>query len=557
LLHLHNAFLQHKKSAMKKIILYATISIITATTFAQNNVGIGTNAPNASALLDISSTTKGLLIPRMTTAQRTAIATPATGLLVFDTDTKTIWAYDGAAWKNLYSSGGGGGSLSLPYSQTVNTSAAAFQVTNQGSGAALEGSSSNELGIGISAKATGDFGWGLNAVSKRPGANSIYAVADSGAVFHGENNYTGNANTLMSLLNRGVGKTTTLQLTNTSSTSANMQIAGNNLGEQLLIFQTNAANSKSAVSITNSGTGAGVNAVSNSGGAVIGTSTGGIGVSGNSNNNYGVKGVTNTTTGFAGVFGENTGTAGSGVIGKSDAVNTQGVYGTSTNGVGVRAASNYRAVQAVSTSGTGLYGASTNGYALETDGNVKIAGGNTNPASGAVLTSDANGNATWKANKIGFLAVRINPLSNSIPNHQYKNFTFENEVYDYSNNFEIINGTVNASGFQAPVNGLYHFDVSAEILLPSYSYELKELHLDIMRYRSGSTTVIKSFQRYDASPITPVFNQNGSTDMRLQAGDIIFIRTSIVSGNDEAAEIVNSVDQNQTTSFGGHLVFAD
>lgn len=57
-------------------------------------VGIGTITPDASSVLDITSTTQGLLTPRMTTAQRTAIATPANGLLVFDTDIKSFYYYD-------------------------------------------------------------------------------------------------------------------------------------------------------------------------------------------------------------------------------------------------------------------------------------------------------------------------------------------------------------------------------------------------------------------------------------------------------------------------------
>ena len=62
------------------------------------SVGIGTSTPNASALLDLTSTSKGLLAPRMTTAQRTAIASPANGLLVFDNSTASFWFYNGAAW---------------------------------------------------------------------------------------------------------------------------------------------------------------------------------------------------------------------------------------------------------------------------------------------------------------------------------------------------------------------------------------------------------------------------------------------------------------------------
>lgn len=51
--------------------------------------GIGTTTPNASSKLEIASTDKGLLIPRMTATQRSAIATPANGLLVYQTDSET------------------------------------------------------------------------------------------------------------------------------------------------------------------------------------------------------------------------------------------------------------------------------------------------------------------------------------------------------------------------------------------------------------------------------------------------------------------------------------
>lgn len=53
---------------------------------ARAQVGVGTATPDASAAPDISSSARGLLLPRLTTAQRTAIARPALGLLVFQTD---------------------------------------------------------------------------------------------------------------------------------------------------------------------------------------------------------------------------------------------------------------------------------------------------------------------------------------------------------------------------------------------------------------------------------------------------------------------------------------
>jgi len=71
------------------------------------NVGIGTASPDASALLDVSSTTRGLLPPRMTGAQVSAIAAPANGLLVYNTTTGRYNAYQGGAWQEILTSASG------------------------------------------------------------------------------------------------------------------------------------------------------------------------------------------------------------------------------------------------------------------------------------------------------------------------------------------------------------------------------------------------------------------------------------------------------------------
>lgn len=90
---------------MKKLIVIILI-VFSVNAFAQT--GIGTRNPDGSAQLEVSSTTKGFLPPRMTAAQRTAISSPATGLLVYQTDgTSGYYFFDGAIWSSLNSGGGG------------------------------------------------------------------------------------------------------------------------------------------------------------------------------------------------------------------------------------------------------------------------------------------------------------------------------------------------------------------------------------------------------------------------------------------------------------------
>ena len=532
---------------MKKLTLLFTIFFSAFYANAQN-VAINNDGTSAasSAMLDVKSTTKGFMMPRLTSAQRGAIASPALGLLVFDTDTKTIWTYDGNSWKNLYTSGGG---LTLPFSQSVNTANAALQVTNQGTGAAIEGSSTAQFGIGMTAKTTGEGGWGLFAFSNGAGAQSIRSYADNGTAFHGENNNPANTNILMNLLNKGAAKTGSFQLSNTNSTSPNVQIAGNHLAEQLKIYQTNAANASAAVSIENSGTGTGLEATSTTGDGVVGTS----------NTGYGIKGVTNTALGKAGVHGQNNGTAGSGVVGVSNAANTQGVYGSSTNGIAVRALSdNYRAVQATSNSGTALYGSSTTGYALETNGKVKIAGGNTNPGAGKVLTSDASGNATWQDINSGpSVGFKVSGLIDGFPEIADLTSTkvqFATQQYDLGSNFISISENGNpteANVFHTPVNGLYHFDAKV-------SFGLKSVVLEHVDY---TYTVVELTINRNGAISTPlemtdwVRNINTETllsgDVLLNAGDKVYITVRQTNTFGFSMPIDGSSTE---TWFSGHLV---
>ena len=82
-----------------KIFKSIIVLLILQTTFAQAQVGIGTITPNASSQLDVNSTNKGFLPPRMTSAERSAIVSPAAGLMVYQTDNNTgNYIYNGTSW---------------------------------------------------------------------------------------------------------------------------------------------------------------------------------------------------------------------------------------------------------------------------------------------------------------------------------------------------------------------------------------------------------------------------------------------------------------------------
>ncbi|WP_417195128.1 hypothetical protein [Bizionia sp.] len=90
----------------KKLLLNAfslmALFLLSTTGFSQ--VGIGTLMPNESAMLDVVSTTKGMLTPRMTSVERLAIANPVNGLLVYDTSENAFYFYKGSTWTKLDSS---------------------------------------------------------------------------------------------------------------------------------------------------------------------------------------------------------------------------------------------------------------------------------------------------------------------------------------------------------------------------------------------------------------------------------------------------------------------
>ena len=132
---------------MKK--LFILVAIFTAVAGMAQSVGINADgsAANATAILDLKSTTKGLLPPRMTYAQRQAISSPATGLMIYCTDCGAggqAQVYNGTAWVNMI----GGEATNQP--PTVASTTAASNIFN--TSATSGGNITNDFGTSITAR---------------------------------------------------------------------------------------------------------------------------------------------------------------------------------------------------------------------------------------------------------------------------------------------------------------------------------------------------------------------------------------------------------------------
>jgi hypothetical protein len=507
---------------MKLLFLFSICVTIYSISNAQNSVGIGTATPNGSAILDVSSNNKGLLAPRMTTAQRNAIASPAKGLLVYDTDLNGLFHFNGSTWANL-SQGGGGGAFTLPYSASVDLNTNALSITNAGFGAAITGITTNEFGYAVSGISNSAYGYGIYGYANAPNAVAVYGNTIEGTAVRGHS--TG-----------GIG--VDARSTNNSALKASIILG---------------ANPNAVIVATHAGGGDGIEAGSNTG--------------------SGVKGTTNSTLiNEAGVYGFNTSSAtGNGVLGVANASQAVGVQGTSTNGTGVQGITNAgTAVKGIAGSGIGLYGnsgsggtairgESANGYGLVVSGNVRLSGGNTNPQPGAVLTStDGIGNAVWKPRSVAFKAYSPYSALLGFPdNASSRKVHFGSELYDYGGDFTPTTSSSPSAGmstFEVPVSGLYHFDLGIKAKLDD-TYDDFEVAYAYIRFIRDGTDYMLLFVTTECCNANLGYEVGlyGSTDAKLQAGDKVYVIFYQRNDDEAVGKLVTGLE----TYFNGHLVFAN
>lgn len=179
------------------------------------------------------------------------------------------------------------------------------------------------------------------------------------------------------------------------------------------------------------------------------------------------------------------------------------------------------------------------GNALEVSGKMKIAGSGQSPAQGKVLTSDANGNATWEG-AIAFKAVGVKSGgSEEVGYNVDKKVAFAVEEYDLGNNY-IDAYTSPHSTFTVPVKGIYHFDADV-----SWNAGDDILDMRLVRKRNGVEYTLTS----DGTFKTGDEQQRISGDFLLEAGDQIYVVVWQYSSN-----VIKLYTWNSAASFSGRLV---
>jgi hypothetical protein len=188
-----------KKNLLQSIAgigLTVLLSFATSTNIkAQDNVGIGTNTPDASAILELLSANKGMLVPRMNTAGMNAIVTPANSLLIYNTDSMCYFFYrvPTTTWVSLCSVGGAGAVGPTGPAGTAGVAGAAGATGPAGTPGAV--GATGPAGVGITGPtgatgtggsvgatgATGPTGFGAGSPGPTGAAGSAGAVGPTGA----------------------------------------------------------------------------------------------------------------------------------------------------------------------------------------------------------------------------------------------------------------------------------------------------------------------------------------------------------------------------------------
>ena len=534
-----------KKSGI--LILLFFISFLTNAQISINTTG---NTANTSAMLDVSSTDKGMLVPRMTTAQRTAISNPADALLVFDTTTDSFWYYNetAAEWQNVGNAVAGAHNLN-ELSDAIYDGSSLFLGGFTGSND-FGGNSNNAIGsFAFASNTTGqaNTAFGRMALYSNIDGNRNIAIGYSALLDNTSgndniamgfyclrNNITGINNTVLGnnagystigsgniLIGYNAGYNETgsdkLYIENSSSSipliggdfandslffNGVVRITGGNPGANKILTSDEDGNAtweanSSATEINELsdaiydgtsvflGDGAGINDDGANSNTAIGKWAFASNTSGQSNAAFGrmalysnidgtrniaignsalhdnTSGVHNIAIGYSCLINNITGTNNT-VLGNYAGYN---IIGTGNILIGYNAGYHETGSDKLyienSSSSTPLIGGDFANDSLFFNGVVRITGGN--PGANKILTSDADGNATWEANTA---ATELNELSDAIYDGSSLFLGYNSGINDDGSNHNV---GIGKDALNSNISGNFNIAIGFEALQANQS----------------------------------------------------------------------------------------
>ena len=333
--------------------------------FAQMGVNNDGTPPDASAQLDVKSSTKGLLLPRLVNSS--SVISPVAGLMIYNQSTSTPYFYNGNNWADF--------TFTVPYTVSKTSSLDLIKLNQTGLGRGIyakNGSSGVAVGIHSGYAVVGEgntlggiFGASNSGIGTMGISNSDAGVYGKSISSYGVYGYVGNSGSLFLLSKSGV----------MGEGFNDPGVAGYSYSTSGLYGSSQSADGVFGTSITGSGI------------------YGFIGSSGFAGNTAGVKGESNTNVGVMGLSNLQVGVAGnsnsfSGVAGSSNT--NDGVYGLSVSGNGINGQSS---------TGVGIHGQSNNNIG----GEFKNLNGQ---RSGLVVSKDVVYTAAYSNNPVADLEVR-------------------------------------------------------------------------------------------------------------------------------------------------------
>ncbi len=519
---MHNLIL----SKMKKSLLFvAFVLLITSSLTAQVAINTTGDNPDPSAILDLQSTTKGFLVPRVTSAERNLIGTTQSGLLVYDLTTESFWYYDNtqAGWVDM---GSGPGVTSIndlsdaisdDYSVFLgkysgvsddgtnnNTGVGSYSLFSVTSGAnnvavgrfslGFTTTASNNIAIGYGAAYNNTTGYsnvalGTSSLIRNTNRSNLVAIGDS-ALFNNGNgaiySYEATANTAVGskalyantrgYLNTALG----FNALYSNTTGRQNTAIGYKSQELTTIGYNNTAIGD--LSLTSNTTGYYNTAIgSNSmGDNTFGFNNTGVGIGSLRKNTEGDRNVGVGSSALSENLTGNDNTALGSYAGK-------GVEGNSVSGcvfIGYSAGENNTNDNKLfidnSNTSTPLIGGDFSTNQVDINGTIKISGGS--PGANKVLTSDADGLASWTTPTT--YASSINDLSDAIYDNTSLFMGYLSGANDDGGNYNL---GIGREALTTLTTGLHNTAVGYKALATCNSNDNTAVGINALRYTTTGT----------------------------------------------------------------------